>query len=111
MSRPGAEGPHGRRTTVELTGGTNDANCAQCHGANGAGSDKGPPLVHDIDNRGHHADAAFFFAVKRGVPRHHWVFGDMPPRPQVTEDDVYAIVRYIQELQEENGILYRQHRM
>jgi mono/diheme cytochrome c family protein len=24
-----------------------DANCAACHGANGSGSDKGPPLVHD----------------------------------------------------------------
>ncbi|MFQ5618843.1 MAG: c-type cytochrome [Rhodospirillales bacterium] len=88
-----------------------DANCAQCHGANGAGGDQGPPLVHDIYNPGHHADAAFFFAVKRGVRRHHWAFGDMPPQPQVTEDEVYAIVRYIRELQEGNGIFYKPHRM
>ncbi len=88
-----------------------DANCAQCHGANAAGGDRGPPLVHEIYNPGHHADAAFFFAVKRGVRRHHWAAGDMLPQPQVTEDDVYAIVRYIRELQEANGIFYKPHRM
>ncbi len=87
------------------------ANTAQCHGANGAGGDQGPPLVHDIYNPGHHADAAFFFAVKRGVRRHHWAFGDMAPLPQVREDDVYAIVRYIRELQEGNGIFYKPLRM
>ncbi len=88
-----------------------DANCAQCHGTNGAGGDQGPPLVHNIYNPGHHADAAFIFAVKRGVRGHHWAFGDMPPMPQVGEDDIYAIVRYIRELQEENGIFYKPHRM
>ena len=88
-----------------------DTNCAQCHGTNAVGGDQGPPLVHDIYNPGHHTDAAFFFAVKRGVRRHHWAFGDMAPQPQVTEDDVYAIVRYIRELQEENGIFYKPHRM
>ena len=30
-----------------------DANCATCHGLNAAGTDKGPPLVHDIYNPGH----------------------------------------------------------
>jgi mono/diheme cytochrome c family protein len=88
-----------------------DANCAQCHGTNGAGGDRGPPLVHDIYNPGHHADAAFFLAMKRGVREHHWAFGDMPPTPQVAEDDIYAIVRYIRELQEENGIFYKLHMM
>lgn len=88
-----------------------DDNCAACHGINAAGSDKGPPLVHDIYNPGHHADAAFFAATNRGTPRHHWSFGDMPPQPQVTDDDVTAIVRYVRELQEANGIFYRRHMM
>lgn len=48
------------------------SNCAQCHGANGAGTDKGPPLIHDIYNPGHHADEAFFMAAKFGVRQHHW---------------------------------------
>lgn len=84
-------------------------NCAACHGKNGVGTDKGPPLVHDIYNPGHHADASFHIAVRRGVPRHHWSFGNMPPQPQVTQDQVTAIVVYIRELQVANGISYRRH--
>ena len=88
-----------------------DDNCAACHGTSAAGSDTGPPLIHDIYNPGHHTDAAFFAAANRGTPRHHWNFGDMPPRPSVTDDDVAAIVRYVRELQEANGIFYRKHTM
>jgi len=88
-----------------------DANCARCHGTNAAGSDRGPPLVHDIYNPGHHGDGAFFRAARRGARAHHWPFGDMPAQPQVTEEDISAIVRYIRELQEANGIFYRPHRM
>ncbi len=88
-----------------------DDSCAACHGINAAGSDKGPPLIHDIYNPGHHTDASFFVAANRGTPRHHWNFGDMPPQPKVTDDDVAAIVRYIRELQEANGIFYRRHTM
>ena len=88
-----------------------DANCAACHGVNAAGTDKGPPLVHDLYNPGHHDDGAFFRAARRGVPQHHWRFGDMPIRPGVTDRDITAIVRYVRELQLANGIVYRQHNM
>ncbi len=88
-----------------------DRSCASCHGNNASGSDKGPPLVHDIYNPGHHGDPAFFMAAKRGVRRHHWKFGDMPPTPGVTEDELEAIVRYVRELQRANGIFYKPHRM
>lgn len=81
-----------------------DANCASCHGPNAAGSDKGPPLVHDIYNAGHHSDAAFVLAAKIGVRQHHWRYGQMPPQPQVTEEQVTAIVQYVRELQAANGI-------
>ena len=88
-----------------------DDNCAACHGDSGAGSDQGPPLVHDIYNAGHHADTAFLIAAQRGVPRHHWNFGDMPAQPQVSRQDIEAIVRYVRELQAANGIVYKPHRM
>jgi len=88
-----------------------DANCAQCHGSNAAGTANGPPLVHDIYNPGHHGDEAFFRAAKRGVPQHHWPFGNMPPQLDVSDKQLAAIVRYIRELQEANGIFYRAHRM
>ena len=88
-----------------------DANCAACHGANGAGTDQGPPFVHDIYNPGHHADAAFLFAAERGVQRHHWNFGDMPAQHQVSRAELADIVRYVRELQQANGIFYRPHQM
>lgn len=88
-----------------------DANCAKCHGVHGSGTKQGPPLLNDIYNPGHHPDAAFQSAVRRGVPRHHWAFGDMPTQPQVTDEQLAQIVRYVRELQQANGIVYREHRM
>ncbi len=88
-----------------------DANCAQCHGANAAGTDKGPPFVHVIYNPGHHPDELFFLAAKIGVRHHHWNFGDMPPQPQVSERQLAEIVAYLRAMQEANGIFYQPHRM
>ena len=88
-----------------------DANCATCHGPGGSGTDRGPPLIHDIYNPGHHGDAAFLIAAQRGVRQHHWQFGNMPPQPQVSQDDIRAIVRYIREVQLANGIRTKPHRM
>lgn len=88
-----------------------DANCAACHGLNAAGTDRGPPFVHDVYNPGHHADGAFFLAAKLGVRQHHWPYGNMPPQRQVNEPQVAAIVQYIRELQVANDIGYRPHRM
>ena len=82
-----------------------NANCAACHGKNGAGVDgAGPPLVHVIYEPNHHADIAFYVAVKQGVRAHHWRFGNMPPVPDVGEHDVAKIITYIRELQRANGI-------
>jgi len=35
----------------------------------------------------------------------------MPPRDDVTDEELMAIVAYVRELQQANGILYRPHRM
>jgi mono/diheme cytochrome c family protein len=86
-----------------------DKNCAECHGVNASGTDKGPPLIHDYYNPGHHADGAFFAAVANGVRQHHWRFGNMPPQPQVTEDQTRMIVAYVRELQQANGITNKPH--
>ncbi len=90
---------------------TFDAVCAACHGENALGTDKGPPLVHDIYNPGHHSDEAFFVAAKLGVRQHHWPYGNMPPQPGVTQNEVAEIVQYIRELQVANGIITRRHSM
>ncbi len=88
-----------------------DVNFAVCHGANAAGTDKGPPFVHDIYNPGHHPDEAFFAAARYGVQAHHWQFGNMPPVPQVNDEQLQEIVRYVRELQLANGIVSHPHRM
>jgi mono/diheme cytochrome c family protein len=81
-----------------------DANCAACHGPRGTGTDHGPPLVHIIYEPNHHSDAAFQLAAKNGVRAHHWTFGDMPPVPGVTSEQVTEIVAYVRWLQRQAGI-------
>jgi mono/diheme cytochrome c family protein len=79
--------------------------CIACHGANAAGVDgAGPPLVHKIYEPSHHGDMAIALAPIRGVQRHHWPFGDMPPVEGITEDEILRILAYIRELQRANGI-------
>jgi mono/diheme cytochrome c family protein len=88
-----------------------EATCAECHGRNGAGTDQGPSFINDIYNPGHHSDEAFLLAPRVGVRAHHWKFGDMPPVEGVTDADLRAIVRYVREIQEANGIVFKPHVM
>ncbi|MCP1198848.1 c-type cytochrome [Notoacmeibacter sp. MSK16QG-6] len=81
-----------------------DENCAACHGASGAGTDQGPPLIHPIYEPGHHGDQSFVLAALNGARAHHWRFGDMPPVDGVDESDVLKIVSYIRAVQRANGI-------
>lgn len=78
--------------------------CARCHGENGGGSDRGPPLVHRICEPPHHADIAIASAIRSGVRAHHRFHGDMPPRPEVRDGDIPAVIAYIHEPQRANGI-------
>lgn len=81
-----------------------NARCALCHGSNAAGSGQGPPLVHRIYEPGHHQDFAFRNAVRNGVMAHHWQFGDMPPVPGLSDNDIEQLICYVRELQRANGI-------
>ena len=82
-----------------------NSNCASCHGVNAAGTDgRAPPLVHKIYEPSHHGDMAFVLAAKQGVRQHHWQFGDMPPQPDVSDDQIQSIIAYIRALQRANGI-------
>jgi len=81
-----------------------NAKCVTCHGINGTGSDKGPPLIHKIYEPNHHGDESFQRAAKSGVQSHHWNFGNMPPVVGITRAEVAKIVIYIREIQAANGI-------
>lgn len=81
-----------------------EKNCGACHGRSGEGSQKGPPLVHKIYEPGHHGDFAFYAAASKGVRAHHWRFGDMPPVPGVTAEDVGHIIAHVRQMQRSAGI-------
>jgi len=82
-----------------------EAKCANCHGANAAGTEGiAPPLIHKIYEPSHHADESFQRAVSLGVRAHHWPFGNMPAIEGLTRGDVTMIIAYIRELQRANGI-------
>lgn len=82
-----------------------NALCARCHGAEGTGTQHGPPLVHKIYEPGHHGDAAFHRAAVNGVRAHHWQFGDMPKIEEAKPEDVDQIVKYVRWLQRQAGIM------
>lgn len=80
-----------------------EENCAACHGVNAAGTDNGPTFLHVIYKAGHHGDASFEAAAKRGVRAHHWHFGNMPPVDGITDAEIRWITKYVRELQAANG--------
>ena len=80
------------------------ASCALCHGERGVGTQTGPPLVHQIYEPGHHSDDSFRNAMKNGVASHHWNFGNMPARPELSDGDIEDIIAYVRAIQREAGI-------
>lgn len=80
------------------------ATCAQCHGTELQGTNRGPSFLTPIYAPGHHGDAAFVRAVKSGVQPHHWNFGPMPPYPGVSEAEVADIIAYVRQEQARAGV-------
>ena len=81
------------------------AMCSACHGSNAAGTENGPPLIHNLYRPGHHPDTSFVSAVRQGVVAHHWEFGNMPPLPEMlTNAEIVSIATYVREMQRANGV-------
>ncbi len=78
--------------------------CLACHGNNALGSDKGPALVDNIYRPAHHADLAFHWAASKGVKQHHWRFGNMPPIPDVTPEQLAHIISFVRLAQQRAAI-------
>ncbi len=78
--------------------------CASCHGAKADGTDKGPPLIDRLYHPGHHGDASFVAAARRGATGHHWRFGDMKPVAGVSDGELADLIGFIREVQHANGI-------
>ena len=88
---------------VEIGAGVYRANCAECHGTDLRGTDKGPSHLSVVYEPNHHGDGAFVLAIQRGVRSHHWPFGDMEPVEGLTQEDVTAIIAYVREQQRIQG--------
>lgn len=79
------------------------ARCAECHGADLRGTDRGPSHLSIVYQPDHHGDGAFLVAVMAGAVEHHWDFGPMPPIEGLDELDVDAIVAFVREQQRLEG--------
>jgi mono/diheme cytochrome c family protein len=77
--------------------------CASCHGADLRGTERGPSHLSEVYEPGHHGDAAFLLAVRRGVTPHHWSFGPMPPIDGLSDSEVEALVAFVRDVQRREG--------
>lgn len=77
--------------------------CAECHGTDLRGTDRGPSHLSIVYEPPHHSDGSFLVAVMAGTPQHHWDFGAMPPVPGLSEEDVGAIVSFVRDAQRREG--------
>lgn len=78
-------------------------NCAECHGSDLRGTEKGPSHLSSVYVPSHHGDGAFLIAVLNGSRQHHWDFGFMPPVEGLGETDVDAIVAFVRDQQRIQG--------
>ena len=83
---------------------TYNKNCMDCHGEEGVGSDKGPPLIHKYYEPSHHSDTSFYRAMTVGVKQHHWKFGDMKAVPGLSDKKMRKTIEYVRWLQRQQGI-------
>ncbi|WP_428120310.1 c-type cytochrome [Candidatus Poriferisodalis sp.] len=77
--------------------------CAECHGVDLRGTDKGPSQLSIIYEPDHHSDYSFRSAISEGAPEHHWWFGDMPPVEGISDAEIEAVIVFVRAEQERLG--------
>lgn len=95
----GADGP---TTTLERGAAIYGANCAQCHGDDLAGTDRGPSLLEPIYGPDQLSDREIADAIRNGVDEELWEFGPMPANGAITDEQVEAIVAFVRA--EQSGV-------
>jgi mono/diheme cytochrome c family protein len=88
----GADGP---TTTLERGEAIYGANCAQCHGGDLAGTDRGPSLLEPIYGPDQLSDAEFADAIRYGVDEELWEFGPMPANGAISDAQIEAILTFV----------------
>ena len=77
--------------------------CAECHGVDLRGTDKGPSQLSIIYEPNHHGDYAYRVAITQGTREHHWWFGDMPPVEDITDLEIEKVISFIRAEQQRLG--------
>ena len=88
----GADGP---TSAIDLGEGIYGANCAQCHGNDLTGTDRGPSLLQPLYGPDQLPDAQVANAIRNGVEEELWEFGPMPANGAITDAQVDAILAFI----------------
>ena len=88
----GADGP---TTTLGRGEAIYGANCAQCHGADLSGSDRGPSLLEPVYGPGQLSDADVADAIRNGVDEELWEFGPMPANGAINDDQINEILAFV----------------
>lgn len=77
--------------------------CAECHGVDLRGTDKGPSQLSIVYEPNHHGDFAYRVAIREGTREHHWWFGDMPPVEGITDLEIEKVISFIRAEQQRLG--------
>ncbi len=88
----GADGP---TTTLERGEAIYGANCAQCHGSDLTGTERGPSLLDPIYGPDELSDDEFAGAIRNGVDEKRWEFGPMPANGAITDEQIEAILAFV----------------
>lgn len=75
--------------------GVYEVNCAQCHGQDLAGTDRGPSLFAAISGPAQMTDDEFAYIVRNGVDNERWNSGPMPGNGAISDEQIEAIVAYV----------------
>jgi mono/diheme cytochrome c family protein len=88
----GADGP---QSSVDRGAAIYGANCAQCHGADLEGTERGPSLLDPAYRSDELTDAAVADAVRNGVAERLWEFGPMPANGALSEAQIDAVIEFL----------------
>lgn len=88
----GADGP---RTALDRGEAIYQANCAQCHGGDLAGTERGPSLLEPIYGPEQLTDDEFADAIRSGVDEERWDFGPMPANGAISDEQIDLILTFV----------------
>jgi mono/diheme cytochrome c family protein len=97
----GADGPG---TALERGERIYVANCAQCHGADLAGTERGPSLLLAVYGPDELPDTDIADAIRNGAEQRLFEFGPMAGNGALSDEQIDAIVAFVRAEQSGAGV-------